>query len=54
MSHKTMVRVAIAMIIVFIATIVLFPTIFNPDTDSNMPIEGTPAPEMPPVVPEGQ
>lgn len=50
MSHKTMVRVAIVIIIVFVATIVLYPTIFNPDTDGAAPIEGTPAPEMPPIV----
>lgn len=49
MSHKTMVRVAIIMIVIFVATILLYPTIFNPDDDSNMPIEGTPPPAAVPA-----
>ena len=45
MSHKTIVKVAILMLVVFGFTILLYPTLFNPDR------KGAPAVEAPPTVP---
>lgn len=42
MSHKTLVKIAVLMIIVFGATILLYPTLFNPDSKSKTPIEAPP------------
>ncbi len=50
MSHKTLVKVAILMIIVFGATILLYPLIFSPDHKSKTPVEAPPvAPSVAPV-----
>ena len=41
MSHKTIARIAVAMLIVFGATILMYPTLFGPETKA--PIEAPPA-----------
>jgi hypothetical protein len=43
MSHKTIAQIAIAMVVVFGATILIYPTLFNADR------KGAPAVEAPPV-----
>ena len=40
MSHKTIVKVAILMLIVFGAITIFYPTIFNPDAQNALPVEG--------------
>lgn len=44
MSHKTLVRVAIVMVIVFGLIVIVYPQLFNPE--NNRPIEA-----VPPVAP---
>ena len=44
MNHKTIVKVAIAMLIVFGATVLLYPLMFNPDA-KNRNIEAPPIKE---------
>lgn len=44
MKHKTIVKVAIFMLVVYGATILLYPTLFNPDEKSSTPIEAPPVP----------
>ena len=48
MTHKTIVKVVFVMLIVFGATILLYPTMFNPDDKNKTPIE---APPMAPTAP---
>lgn len=48
MSHKTLAKIAVLMLIVFGSTIFLYPTLFNPDSKSKTPIEA------PPVAPARQ
>ena len=44
MNKKTLARIAIFMIIVFGATILLYPTMFNPDTEPGTAVEAPPVP----------
>lgn len=52
MSHKTMVRVAIFMIVIFVVTIVVYPMIFNPDSQTDAPLENVQEemPTAPPII----
>lgn len=45
MSAKLLSRIAIVMIIVFGATVLLYPLIYNPDAKSTQPIEAPPVAE---------
>ena len=45
MNKKTLARVAIFMIIVFGATILLYPTLYNSETKPGEAIEAPPVPE---------
>lgn len=47
MSHKTLAKWAVIMIVIFGATILLYPTLFNPEQKSNAPIEAPPVPNGP-------
>ena len=47
MKHKTIVKIAIVMVIVFGATILLYPTLFNSEAKKGTPIEAPPVPPMP-------
>ena len=42
MKHKNLARIAIVMIIVFGATILMYPLLFNPDDKAQAPIEAPP------------
>lgn len=42
MSHKTLARIAVVMLIVFGATILMYPTLFGPETKTP-PVEAPPA-----------
>lgn len=39
MNHKLVIKVAVVMLIVYGATVLLYPTLFNPDAKSKTPIE---------------
>lgn len=47
MKHKLVVKIAIVMIIVFGATVLLYPTLFNPEQQGQTPIEAPPTPPSP-------
>lgn len=42
MNHKTIVKVAIVMLIVFGATVLLYPTLFGPELKGQAPVEAPP------------
>ena len=42
MSHKTLAKIAVIMIVIFGATILLYPTLFNPQNKGTAPIEAPP------------
>ena len=42
MSHKTLAKIAVIMIVIFGATILLYPTLFNPQQKGSTPIEAPP------------
>lgn len=50
MSHKTIAKIAVVMIIVFGATILLYPMLFNPDDKTKTPIEAPPVTVVPGAV----
>ena len=41
MSHKTLAKIAVVMLVVFGATVILYPTMFNPD-DKSAPVQAPP------------
>ncbi len=47
MSHKTIAKIAVIMLIVFGMTILLYPTLFNSENKGSAPIEAPPT--APPV-----
>ena len=42
MSHKTIAKIAVVMLVIFGATVILYPTLFNPDNKSKTLIEVRP------------
>lgn len=42
MSHKAIAQIAVLMLVVFGATVLLYPTLFNPDTKTTTPIAAPP------------
>lgn len=54
MKHKTLARIAIAMVVIFGLITIVYPRIFAPKSPT--PVEATPAaqPQLPPVAPAGQ
>lgn len=42
MSHKTIAKIAVLMLLVFGATILLYPTLFHPENKGRAPIEAPP------------
>jgi hypothetical protein len=41
-SHKTLAKIAVVMVIVFGATILMYPMLFNPEDKAKAPIEAPP------------
>lgn len=44
MSHRTIAKIAVAMVIVFGVTVLVYPMLFNPDSGAQAPVEMAPAP----------
>ncbi len=42
MKHKSVARIAIIMLVVFGATVLLYPTLFSPEPSGNTPVEAPP------------